>query len=234
VRDAILGFDTSTSELSVAITSGPAVLAEHEAGPDERGRPRHATALLAAVEAALAEAGGWERIGRLAVGVGPGTFTGLRIGVATARALAQARGLGLAGVSSLAALAAGAEDAEPDRPRLAVIDAKRGEAFAALYDATGGEIWPAWVGSPAELAERVGDLPAPPLAVGDGSVRFRNELESAGATVPEDGDPAHRLRARHLCRLAAEAPDARDIEPDYLRRPDAELWRERDHRPPNG
>jgi tRNA threonylcarbamoyladenosine biosynthesis protein TsaB len=234
VRDAILGFDTSTSELSVAITSGPAVLAEREAGPDERGRPRHATALLPAVEAALAEAGGWERIGRLAVGVGPGTFTGLRIGVATARALVQARGLGLAGVSSLAALAAGVGEAAPDRPRLAVIDAKRGEAFAALYDAAGGEIWPAWVGSPAELAERVGDLRTPPLAVGDGSVRFRNELESAGATVPDDGDPAHRLRARHLCRLAAEAPDARDIEPNYLRRPDAELWRERDHGSRNG
>ena len=233
MRDAILGFDTSTSTLSVAITSGPAVLAEHEAGPDERGRPRHATALLPAVEAALAEAGGWDRIGRLAVGVGPGTFTGLRIGVTTARALAQARGLGLAGVSSLATLAAGV-DPKASRPRLAVLDAKRGEAFAALYDADGAGVWPAWVGPPAELAERVRKLPEPPLAVGDGSVRFRDELESAGATVPGDGDPAHCVRARHICRLAAEVQDARDIEPDYLRRPDAELWRERDHRPRNG
>ncbi len=234
MRDAILGFDTSTSELSVAITSGPAVLAEHEAGPDERGRPRHATALLAAVEAALAEAGGWERIGRLAVGVGPGTFTGLRIGVATARALAQARGLGLVGVSSLAALAAGVDDAEPGRKRLAVLDAKRGEAFAALYDSAGAEVWPAWVGPPEKLADRVRGLEERPLAVGDGSVRFRDELESAGATIPEDGDPAHCVRARHICRLAAEVPDARDIEPNYLRRPDAELWRERDHGPRNG
>ena len=235
MRDAILGFDTSTSELSVAITSGPAVLAEHEAGPDERGRPRHATALLPAVEAALAEAGGWERIGRLAVGVGPGTFTGLRIGVATARALAQARGLGLAGVSSLAALAAGVEDAEP-RPAAARGASTPSAARRSQRCTTrpAREIWPAWVGPPEELAERVGELPAPPLAVGDGSVRFRNELESAGATVPEDDDPAHRLRARHLCRLAAEAPDARDIEPNYLRRPDAELWRERDHGPRNG
>jgi tRNA threonylcarbamoyladenosine biosynthesis protein TsaB len=233
VPDAILGFDTSTSELSVAVTSGPDVLAERDAGPDEQGRPRHATALLPSVESALVEAGGWDRIGRLAVGVGPGTFTGLRIGVSTARALAQARGLGLAAVSSLATLAAGAEG-EPGRPRLAVLDAKRGEAFAALYDRAGAELWAAWVGPPAELAERVRRLPEPPLAVGDGSVRFRDQLETAGAIVPEDGDPAHRLRARHLCRLAAEAADARDIEPNYLRRPDAELWRERDHGPRNG
>jgi tRNA threonylcarbamoyladenosine biosynthesis protein TsaB len=229
--DAVLGFDTSTPELTVALVEGGDVIAEREAGPDERGRPRHATALLASVDEVLVAGGGWDRVGRIAVGVGPGTFTGLRIGVSTARALAQARQVGLRGVSSLATLAGGVES---DRARLAVLDAKRGEAFAALYDRSGAELWPAWVGPPEELAERVGELDLAPVAVGDGSVRFRDRLEGAGALVPADGEEVHRPRARHLCRLAESVPDAREIEPDYLRRPDAELWRERDHRPTNG
>ena len=222
-----LGLDTSTAELSVALTDGEAVLGERQVGPDERGRPRHARALLPAIEDVLA-GGDWHDVERVAVGVGPGTHTGLRIGVATARALAQARGLPVRAVSSLAALAAGADD-EPERPRLAVIDAKRGEAFAALHDPDGREVWPAGVGPPEELAERLRELDRAPLAVGDGSVRFREQLEAAGAVVPADDDPAHVVRARHICRLAAAAPDEHDVQPNYLRRPDAELWRERDH-----
>jgi tRNA threonylcarbamoyladenosine biosynthesis protein TsaB len=231
--EALLGFDTSTGETTVAIAAGADVLAERDAGPDEAGRPSHASQLLPAVEAVVAEAGGWERVRRIAVGVGPGTFTGLRIGIATARALAQACAVPVSGVSSLAALAAGAG---AETARLAALDAKRGEVFAALFGLDGRELWPAWVGAPEELAARVAELPAPPLAVGDGSVRFRNELEAAGALVPAGDDPVHRLRARHVCRLGAEAPAQRpdEIEPNYLRRPDAELWRERDHRPPNG
>ena len=229
--EPVLGFDTSTPELTVALVADGDVIAEREASPDAGGRPRHATALLATVEEVLAVGGGWDAVARIAVGIGPGTFTGLRIGISTARALTQSRGLGLAGVSSLASLAAGVDSPQA---RLAVLDAKRGEAFAALYDPAGAELWPAWVGPPDELAERVRSLDAGPVAVGDGSVRFRDQLESAGALVPADGDEVHRPRARHLCRLADGVPDSREIEPDYLRRPDAELWRERDHRPPNG
>lgn len=224
---SILGFDTSTSELTVAVTTPHDVLAEREAAPDASGRPRHARELMRAVEGALDDAGGWERISGLAVGLGPGTFTGLRIGVATARALAQARELPLAGVSSLRALASGA--ASRATATLAVLDAKRGEAFVALYG-DGAEIWAPWVGPPGELAERVGALGHAPLAVGEGAIRFRGQLEAAGAIVPADEDSAHRLRARHVCRLAAEAEAGRPdlIQPTYLRRPDAELWRERD------
>ena len=230
-----LGFDTSTGELSVALAAGEVVFAERHVGPDDQGRPRHARALLPAIESVLAEGGGWGAVSRIAVGIGPGTFTGLRIGVATARSLAQARGVELAGVSSLAVLTAGAGSAnDENRARLAVIDAKRGEVFAGLYHTDGREIWPAWVGAPQELAERIGALDRPPLAVGDGSVRFREQLEAAGAVVPAGDHPAHKLRARHLCRLADGAPDDRDLGPNYLRRPDAELWRERDHGTGNG
>jgi tRNA threonylcarbamoyladenosine biosynthesis protein TsaB len=76
---------------------------------------------------------------------------------------------------------------------------------------------------PEALAERVRALPAPPLAVGDGAVRFRGPLEAAGALVPPDQDGVHRLRAEHVCRLgAAGKPTDRDaLLPDYLREPDA-------------
>ena len=100
----------------------------------DAGRPRHSELLLAEVEAAAEALGGWDEVERIAVGVGPGSFTGLRIGIATARALAQARSLPLAGVGSLDALAAGIarSPAGPGRHALAVLDARRGQAFAAL------------------------------------------------------------------------------------------------------
>ena len=221
----ILGFDTSTSFLSVAIADGAEVSSELTVEPDPGGRPRHARELMAEVDAAVADAGGWSSIDRLAVGCGPGTFTGLRIGIATARALAQARHLDLVGVSSLGALAAGASRS----PTLAVIDAKRSEVFAALYEG-GEEVWGEFVGPPAELAERITETASPPLTVGDGAIRFRGELEASGAEVPPDEDGVHRVKARHVCLLAtgAEAVPLAEIKPTYLRRPDAELWRERD------
>jgi tRNA threonylcarbamoyladenosine biosynthesis protein TsaB len=224
---AILGFDTATARLDVAVVADGAVVVERSVEADETGRPRHATHLLPAISECVEAAGGWERIARIGVGAGPGTFTGLRIGIATARALAQAREIPIAAVSSLAALAAGLPGAAP---RLPVIDAKRGEAFAALYGPDGAQVWEPFVASPDELACRVAGLAQPPLAAGDGSLRFRESLEQAGATVPGPGDEAHLLRARHLCELVAatEPVVPAAIEPIYLRRPDAELWRERD------
>jgi tRNA threonylcarbamoyladenosine biosynthesis protein TsaB len=224
--ERILGFDTSTASLSVALTTGGAVACERIVNPDESGRPRHARELLEVVENVVGDAGGWESVDRIAVGLGPGTFTGLRIGIATARGLAQSSGLALTGVSSLRALAAGSAQSSPV---LAVIDAKRSEVFAGLYDGL-REVWEESVGPPDALAERIRAMAAPPLAIGDGAVRFRSELEASGAEVPADEDGAHQVRARHICLLAtdAEAGPLAEIKPTYLRRPDAELWRERD------
>jgi tRNA threonylcarbamoyladenosine biosynthesis protein TsaB len=231
MRDRVLGFDTATPDVAVAVTSDGETLTERSVEPEPGGRPRAATALLPEVEGAVGESGGWDRIGMIAVGVGPGSFTGLRIGVATARALAQAHRLPLAPIGTLTALARGINDSlgEDARPRLPAIDARRGEAFAALYVPSGEEIWAPFVASPAALAERLAKLPEPPMAAGDGALRFRREMEAAGADVLDDRDPAHRLSARHLCALAGNATPARpqDVEPVYLRRPDAELWRER-------
>ena len=224
----ILGFDTATADTAVAVAVGDEIAAERRAGPEPGGRPSHAAVLLHEIEACVSEAGGWERIDRIAVGIGPGMFTGLRVGIATARALGQARGLPVVAVGSLAALARGIGERAPDRERLALIDARRGEVFAALYDAGGTEIMEPVAIGPDLLAERLANGPSAPLAAGDGSLRFRQQLESAGVEVLPDADPAHRLAARHICALAVtqEPGPATDVRPAYLRRPDAEVWRE--------
>ena len=227
----VLGLDTATPSTVAGVLLGDGTVAEVRDDPEPGARPAHAARLLSAAEEALVAAGvGWEAVDRLAVGVGPGSFTGLRIGIATARALAQGRGLPIVGVSTLEALARGAEAPLV----LAAIDARRGEIFAAAYQtleqAQRGQtplrvverFGPAAL-SPEALAERVRALPARPLAVGDGAVRFRDSLEAAGALVPPDSDGVHRLRAEHVCRLGAEgSPTDRDaLLPDYLRDPDA-------------
>jgi tRNA threonylcarbamoyladenosine biosynthesis protein TsaB len=209
----ILGIDTATAGTAAAVwgPDGPAI--ECRDDPPAGARPAHAQRLLPFVEEALAAAeASWDDVERIAVGVGPGGFTGLRLGIATARALAQARDVELVGVSSLEALAAGADAAGTV---LAVVDARRGEVFTAAYPGFG----PAAL-TPDALAGRIG---AGWLAVGDGAVRFREQLERAGAAIPADDSPLHRISALEVCRLGAEAEAAdRDaLLPDYRREPDA-------------
>jgi tRNA threonylcarbamoyladenosine biosynthesis protein TsaB len=228
----VLGFDTATADVSVAITRDGALLSERRVPPPPGSNPRHAAELLGEIERAVEDAGGWDGVDLVTVGIGPGSFTGLRIGIATARAIAQALAKPVAGVGSLDALARGISEL-PDaegRPRLAVIDAKRSEAFASLHDAGGARLWGPVVATPDALAERVRRLPVMPLAAGDGAVRFRRDLEDAGAEVLPEDEAAHRLSARHLCLLAEDvAPSApQEITPIYLRPPDAKTWRERD------
>jgi tRNA threonylcarbamoyladenosine biosynthesis protein TsaB len=215
----ILGLDTATPSTAVAVWApdGPAV--ERRDDPPPGQRPGHAGRLLVLVEEALAAAGaGWGDVERIGVGVGPGGFTGLRLGVATARALSQARDLPLVGVSSLEALAQGVRPQHAG-PVFAVIDARRGEVFAAGWS-DGEQVLEPVAIAPAGLAVRI---PPGAVAVGDGAVRFRAELERAGADVPADGSPAHLVSALEVCRLAARgAPADRDaLLPDYRREPDA-------------
>lgn len=228
---AVLGLDTATDDVAVAVVRSGQVIDERRVEPGAGERPQHATALLAEVEAAVDAAGGWGEIGLIGVGAGPGLFTGLRIGVATARALAQGLGKPITAIGSLDALARNVrEHAEAEgRPVLAAIDARRGEVFATLYEAGGDTAWGPLVAPPDELGARLEAAAALPLAAGSGSLRFRAELEAAGAEVLPDAEPEHRIAARHICALAAEAgpADLATIEPIYLRRPDAELWRER-------
>ena len=224
-----LALDTATPDTVVGAVEDGELRAERRLDPDPGGRPRHGPALLELVQEVIDEVGGWSRCGRIGVGVGPGSFTGIRIGVATARALAQARGLPIAGVVTAAALVAGVPG--DGRSALAVIDARRGEVFAALRGAGEAEAGEPTVVAPELLATSLPGASGA-LAAGDGAVRFRGELEATGIEVLADGDPAHRLSARHVGALAEkiEAGAPEDVRPLYLRRPDAERWRKRDGR----
>lgn len=263
----VLGLDTSTRATVVGLLLDGDSLLQARDDPEGEERPGHATRLLPLADALLSEAGlVWGDVERIAVGVGPGTFTGLRIGVATARGLAQSLDVDLLGVSSLRALAHAAvrgaaealaagggafagESADVSAAReerasagllahaaarngldtvLPVIDARRGEVFAAAYRGDTELIAPAPL-APADLAElrERADLLAGSsswTAVGDGAVRYRGELELAGAIVPDDDSPLHRVNARAICELGLQSdPSDAQVLPDYRRRPDAEI-----------
>jgi tRNA threonylcarbamoyl adenosine modification protein YeaZ len=183
------------------------------------------------VDRAAAAAGGWQAVDSIAVGIGPGSFTGLRVGIATALALAASTGLRARGVCTLDALGRGlGESDERGSNRLAVLDARRKEVFAALYAPDGERLWDPFVSLPSELGERLAELPEPPLAGGSGALRFRDELAGHGVEIPDDAEPVHRVAARHICAVAAAGDAGGDVRlaPIYLRPPDAERWRERD------
>lgn len=221
----IVGWDTSTSATTAAVLDAAGATIERRDDPPLGSRPAHTGRLLELIEAVLEESGGgWAGVTRIAVGLGPGGFTGLRIGISTARALAQARSLEIVGVSSLEALARGAvaEDAGTGSV-LAVIDARRGEAFAAAWDGERRPLAVAAPHGPQALAELALGLASPVLAIGDGAMKFRAELERAHALVPPDESHVHRVSAAQICRIGAtQSPAAReDILPDYRREPDA-------------
>lgn len=228
----VLGIDSATADAVVAVGDDDRMLRDVAAAPGD-GHPRHSELLLAEVERSVDAAGGWERIDRIAVGVGPGSYTGLRIGIATARALAQARELPLVPVSSLAALARGIAE-HPDaagRAALPLIDARRGQVFAALHDARGAELVEPSVVDPGEIAGLVAAHPSA-LAAGDGALRFAAELEAAGVAVAASDDEVHRIAGRHVCALGAKANQAppAQVQPVYMRVPDAKRWLDRDQR----
>jgi tRNA threonylcarbamoyladenosine biosynthesis protein TsaB len=224
---SLLGIDTSTAASAACVLRDDGEVFEVAPEPAAlTARPAHARELMPAVATVMERAGvGYGDLEAVAVGVGPGTFTGLRIGIATARALASANGLELRPVSSLAALAAGIEaDISDDASSLLpVIDAKRGEVFAAEYTPAGDLRWGPLALPPEDLARRVRADGITPVAAGDGSVRFRRVLEAAGIRVIPDESRSHVVRALHVCRLAAGvrgvAPQA--VLPNYLRAPDA-------------
>jgi tRNA threonylcarbamoyl adenosine modification protein YeaZ len=211
----LLAIDTALEACSVGVVAGNLrlpVLASEIIG---RG---HAERLLGMVEAAMAEAGlAFDRLQRIAVTVGPGSFTGVRVGIAAARGFALVTGCPVVGVGTLAVLAEKARALAGARPVLAGLDARRGEVYAQAFDAAGAPLWEPEVGPAALFAGRV---PPDMLLSGAGAVLIAAELGGdAGARIVHR-DAAPDIAA--LCRLGLRAtPQSAPPRPLYLRPPDA-------------
>ena len=196
-----LAFDTATPRSSCALLEADELLGERET---------KAVSVLAAADELLREAGlTTTDLDRIVCGTGPGSFTGIRIGLALARGLALALDLPLAGVSTLTALKEAASGSLP------VIDGSRREVFTLIG------------GRPAVLKPEDLKLTPGTLCIGDGAVRYRAVLEAAGAEVPPDASELHLVRARFHARVATDFGSAELVEPLYLRVPDAEKALER-------
>ena len=192
----IVAFDTATDVATRALVWDGEVLGELASRP---------VSVLEDVDALLRRGGVRDsQLEGIVVGIGPGSFTGLRMGLATARALAFSLDLPMAGVSTLDALAAGAPGATP------VVDARRREVFA-LVD--GRPV----VLPPAELPVVGGGM-----YVGDGALRYRERIEAAGGSVPRADSELHLPRARFHAALASEFGLPELVRPMYLRVPDVD------------
>jgi tRNA threonylcarbamoyladenosine biosynthesis protein TsaB len=220
----ILGIETATPQVSVAIGGHEGVIGLFEIA---RGR-RHAETLMPAIDFLCTqtdiEIG---EIGVVAVDVGPGLFTGMRVGLAAAKALAQALRIPMIGLSSLDLLAF--PHRRSDRVVVPVVDARKGEVFYAMYRQVPGGLQQVAPPRVAEVDELVADLLARSqevLCVGDGALRYRDEIcdgyrcEFADEASPSAGP---LVQLAHAKALREEWAQPADIHPLYLRAPDAEI-----------
>ena len=225
----LLAIDTSTRSCSVGLLENDRLLAE-SSRDDGQTHSRH---LMSMIDAVLRRCGiGVTGLSAVAVTVGPGSFTGLRIGLATAKGIAAAADLPLVGVMTLEALArqgsASASDAGPICP---LIDARKGEVYGGIFRA-GPDGFHRLDGSPFVCRpERVAaQIDASFLLIGDGALLYRDRLSAAlGGSVRLAPDDLHRIRAATVGRIArgslnsGRTEDAAGEMPIYIRKSDAEL-----------
>jgi tRNA threonylcarbamoyladenosine biosynthesis protein TsaB len=228
----VLGIDTATTQVGCAIGGHEGVLASFHSARDRR----HAETLVPAIDfvrrAARIEL---DEIGVIAVDNGPGLFTGLRVGVSTAKAMASALRVPVVCVSSLDLLAFPVR--WTNRLIASVVDARRGEVFFAFYRQVPGGIQrlsEPRVGTPEELCSEVMASGEEVLAVGDGALRYRSELDElirievaeAGLAYPS---ASSLVQLAHARALREEFVNAWEVEPVYLRKADAEInWSTRE------
>lgn len=222
----VLCLDTATRRVSVAIGRDGEVLAEMQLADGQR----HAEELAPAIRYLCNEVGvGLEQLVALGVGLGPGLFTGLRVGVTTAKVMAQALRVPVIGVPSLDLVAYPLRYAT--RLVVAVIDARRREVFYALYRPVPGGVQRVSgyeVGSPDDLASELAASGDEALLAGDGALLYRDRFEAVGR-VELAGPAASSPSAAALVELATaryereEFCAPRELQPLYLRRSDAEI-----------
>lgn len=225
----ILGIETATPQVSVALGGHEGVIGLIEIA---RGR-RHAEILVPAVDFLCAQADiGLDEIGVIAVDVGPGLFTGMRVGLAAAKALAFALRLPMIGITSLDLLAF--PHRRSDRVVVPVIDARKGEVFYAMYRPVPGGVQQVLAPRAAPVDELVADLLARSqdvLCVGDGALRYRQDiLDGYHCEFADELHPsaAPLVQLAHAKALREEWSQPADIQPLYLRAPDAEInWARR-------
>jgi tRNA threonylcarbamoyladenosine biosynthesis protein TsaB len=221
----ILVLDTSTGVVTVAVVRAGEGEREVLAEISIPSRGASET-LLPAARAALDLAGtDLSEVERILVGVGPGTFTGIRIALAVTRALSLATGAALSRNSTLAALAAPALLGTAEPEVLAVLDARRRQVFAQRFgdDGARGGIS---CSAPEELPAMLAPVEERTLIVGDGAVRYREALSGLGR-VPPEASPLHRVTAVGHVLSADLAPvPVREVVPLYVREPDAEARRD--------
>jgi tRNA threonylcarbamoyladenosine biosynthesis protein TsaB len=222
----VVGIETSTPQTSVAIGTEREILGRIQVA----GRSRQES-----VTPALDQLLGWtgvtlEQVGGFAVGIGPGLFTGLRVGVETAKTLAQATGAPIVALTSLDVLAYCVRYTH--RAIVAVIDGRRREVFSAIYRAVPGGVMRQTdyeVGPPEHLAAEIEALSGDVLAVGDGAILYRDVLQEAGGHLEFASPAAANPDAAALVELAVprflreEHDRLYDVVPMYLRKSDAEI-----------
>jgi tRNA threonylcarbamoyladenosine biosynthesis protein TsaB len=218
----VLACDTSTGTTSIALLEDGVPTAEltlRAPGPRSADLLTDVAGLLSRRGLVLAD------VDLLVTALGPGSFTGVRVGMATMKGLAWATGKPLAGVGTLDALAASVAGGAPV---LAALDARKGELYAALFG-PGGEvrIAPAALRPEAVAASVAAAVPTGPIVgVGEGVLAARAALEAAlGDRLVLAPAESHVVRASVLARLGLAAPrrDPAEIEPLYLRRSEAEV-----------
>lgn len=214
----ILALDTSLGAVSACLmrASDPAPVAS-ETLPMQRG---HAEALVPLLDRLMAQVeGGFEALSRVAVTVGPGSFTGIRVGVAAARALGLARRIPVIGISTLAALAAPAISANTQSRLIAAIDAKHGCVYAQGFASDGSTVLEARHAPVADVLSAMG--PGPLQLLGPGAPMLAIEAWSHGIEA-EAGTPALSADIAFVARLGLLAdPDQAPPKPFYLKPPDA-------------
>lgn len=223
----VLGIETATAQVSVAIGGHEGVIALFEVA---RGR-HHAEALVPSIDFICRQAEiELSEIGVVAIDVGPGLFTGMRVGIAAAKAIAQARRIPMIGISSLDLLAFVQRQA--DRLVVPVIDARRGEVYYAAYRPVPGGVQQVIAPTVASPDDLIADLVAhrgEVLLVGDGANAYRSQIVSAVTKVEIADHASPYPSAAPLVRLAHAKAMREDwvqpsaIEPMYLRKPDAQI-----------